>query len=220
MTNKVLLTRSEEENKDLALLLKEKGYQACSINFISYKALTGWQEVASKSDILVITSKFAAKLVADEGFKDKEIYVVGKGSAIILKGNNLKVFKSASELFLNLPQDNSSILYLCGNYLAVTPPSFLKKVEIYNTDYLKYFTNQEKEFIIESQYLLFYSKKVAEVFLMLCTEYNLLQYVKESVVITLSSRIAECFKDYGIRAIYTDSSSDDMLRILFENGKG
>ena len=125
---RILLTRSEEENKKIAKELT--AFEVVSCPMLFYRKLdVDWQEFKDFSH-LIITSKYAAKLVADNYLFKVTAYVVGEESAKLLEQNpNVtleRVFKNIGELFAPHPQGseaNSQDLMIVVEEVCIHPSS-------------------------------------------------------------------------------------------------
>lgn len=249
---RILLTRSEKENSKLESSLE--GFEIISAPMIFYKNLdVDWESFVQYSN-LIVTSKYAAKLIADNYLFDVNCYVVGEESAKILEANpKLKITyiaQNAVELegvcskcnppldsgsrrsvsqgltqfygwILNQVQDDNAgvirtvspkALYLSGNHITI-PFENAESREIYHVSYADKI--DESLFDKGIDYIFLYSKNAAVNFLNLLSKHNLLQKVKNSVVISLSEKIAANLEKHVTRISYPDSpTSQKMIDIL------
>jgi uroporphyrinogen-III synthase len=218
---RILLTRSEEENRKLASKLDN--FEVISSPMIYYKDLpVDWQEFKRFSH-LIITSKYAARLVSKHYPHKVSAYVVGEESANILNQNSNvtlgDVFDNIGDLMNRdsygqpgFPRDNGRILYLSGNHITLEIPNVTRK-EIYYTEYAASLNPQISEAPID--YVLIYSKNSADNLIKLLGNHNLLQNIQNSVSISLSENLAILLQNYVFDSLYPEKPiADDMIKLL------
>jgi uroporphyrinogen-III synthase len=213
---KILLTRSVEENQILSASLSLQGFVPVSAPMLSYKKLdidfTQFKDETS----IIITSKFAATIIAAHYPYNVNCFVVGEESASILRQNSKLNIKHISGSAEDLPRHDNA-LYLSGNIIT-TEFDYAKRHIIYNVEYVD---NLDKNMINEIKsgvkYILLYSKNCATNLIHLLKRYNLLQYIINSVVIAMSEKIAFEYEQY-VEAILFPSKpkSSDILKLLVE----
>lgn len=221
---RILLTRSEEENNKIAEKLQ--GFELLSCPMLFYKDLPiDWDEFKAYSNV-IITSKYAAKLVSEHYPFKVGVYVVGEESASILSANpRLKVVYVAEnvDLLLSLPHllpcdhlvmKSNQTIYLSGNHITNEFDDVTRK-EIYRVDYAESLNLEIFEKPID--YVLIYSKNSCKNLIKLLEKHNLLQKIKNSVSIALSRALADQIRDYVSDVIYTDKPmAEDMINMLLE----
>jgi uroporphyrinogen-III synthase len=243
---RILLTRSEEENKKIAKRIE--GFEVLSCPMLFYKDLPiDWDEFKAYSN-LIITSKYAAQLVSEHYPFEVDVYVVGEESAGILSANpRLKVVyvgKSAELLLSSLLGEHKVIdaatqkkmSELAGHKVWVASHSFAMTSN--QTIYLSgnHITTEFEDIkrkeiyrvdypdslnpeIFEKpiDYVFIYSKNSCKNLIKLLEEHNLLQKIKNSVSIALSRALADQMRYYVSDVIYPDKPvAEDMINMFLE----
>jgi uroporphyrinogen-III synthase len=239
----VILTRASEENIRLAPIIAAMGFEPFSIPMLQQKDLGIDINLYSKYEYLIITSKFAAKIIAEKlAFKAK-IHVVGEESARILRENkfaeiagvyenidevsNVIARRSQADAAISSDLDSEIVLspkvprndigdtiYFCGSH--ITKALSVKTVQIYETTY---FTG--KLYNIPSiDNILLFSEISAEHFLLFIKNNNLLEELKKSVIICISAKVAKKFENLSER-VYLSGAPDEkeMLELLKKYGE-
>jgi len=228
---KILLTRSVDENEILSRELLELGFEPISAPMIVYKILPYDFSLFQNATDIIITSKFAAKIIADNYPYNVNCYIVGEESANITKRNihiNIEyIADTADELkeyckakFAGV-SSASKIIYFSGNIITV-PFEYADKHVIYEVEYTD---RLEKNVITaienEVNYILLYSKNCAANLIKLLKQYNLLQNIQNSVVIALSSRVASEYERYASCVLFPHRpKAVEIIKLLIDYGKG
>lgn len=219
---KVLLTRSSEENDLLAKELEDLSFEPVFCPMLSYDKRS--MDFSSFKDVkdIIITSKFAANIIAKEYHHFSNVYVVGVNSARIISenpmlnigyiGRDAKDVKSHFER-LKLPRDE--VIYFSGNNIS-TEFGFGQRVIIYDAIYTKEISDEVERRIAKGvEYILLYSKNCADNLVSLLSKHDLLQKVGNSVVISLSENIVSNIRKYFLDVVYPDEPDpDEMIKLL------
>lgn len=227
MTNKkpkLLLTRSNDENKKLASELS-KYFYICSWPLISYNIVDG-TKFCKEDQIyyIVITSKFAAKIIATYINFNINCFVVGKISAQTLQKNKfiriLAIYNTVQELVCAIHHVRN-ILYYCGNYTAFIPPNYWKTQVIYEVKYTNYIDDMVKNSLSlqEIDYGLIYSYNTGHNLIKLLDNNKLLWTLQYIRMICISQKVGSLFqgitKEVYFPAIPTNAN---MIKILLNYG--
>lgn len=226
----ILLTRSQVENEATSDKLSTLGFNSISLPIISYQNLN--LEITDQYTHIIITSKYAAKLISSKIKHKVECWVVGKESAAILQNNpNITVtgiaknIKSLLEIIALIPEKeahtffNNSIYY-SGDIITEDLPEFIKRQIIYEISYLN---EIEDKLLNEIQskslkYIMVYSKNCGIRLINLIHKHNLLPYLKDSVLIAISAEVADLFSNIIEKRLYaTEPSFENMLKLLIEH---
>lgn len=220
----LLLLRSEEENLSIKHSLQDKFHIiSCPIVFF-----VDLQKTLKKETNIIITSKFASKIV-NKNLKHKaNIYIVGEESANIFKNNKLVKIAhiapdaSSLEKFLFARQifhPNDSYVYYSGNNKSHKfTINNLEELEIYNSFYLDHLPekilldieNVSKERIID--YALIFSSLSAINFIKLQKKHN----IAVNNILCLSEKIKNEFDKADIKNAYHCSkpSKNSLIDLL------
>lgn len=221
MLKNVLITRSAEENLILSQKIKELGLNPLSTPMLSYEQLQyNFAKFAFYKN-MIVTSKFAAKIVADGYTYHIKAFVVGEESAEILRSNkNIEVagvYDNVEGLIgKNSTCNDVDTVYFSGNYISHEIP-FATRYIIYNTHYTKEFSKNMLETIAQGRadFIMLYSKNSAINFIDLIKRYKSLQNLQNSVVIAISKEVADIVQDYVKRVFFPKKpNADEMIEIL------
>jgi uroporphyrinogen-III synthase len=211
----VILTRTLEENKRLAPIISDMGFTPIYLPMLEQKDLGVDINLYSEYEYLVVTSKFAAKIVSEKLAFEAKIYVVGKESARILSGNRfveiVGVYKNISELNKVLPR--GMVIYFCGGHITKSLP--VRTIQIYETIY---FTDHLNSTASLDNILLF-SELSAEHFLLFIKNHNLLRELKKSVIVCISSKVAKKFENLAEVYFVSEPDEEAMLELLKKHGR-
>jgi uroporphyrinogen-III synthase len=222
----VLLTRTEQENIELAKQLQAKDINTFSFPLLNLIELpTDWQQI-KKYSYIVVTSKFAARIVAKSILSPVKALVVGSESANILAQNpNIsvqEVFLSVDALLAALMRCEvlaNDMVYLSGSVVKRNLPGLIKRYIIYDTVYALKMPYQLVQMIknMEIKALMLYSENSAKTFLNLCIQNDILSYARKIPAIVLSYDIKKVI-DYDIEHIlYCEKPYNNlMLELLYK----
>jgi len=195
----VLLTRSYQENIELVNNLQPKGYDCISCAMLEYQIIPFDYSVLDDFSNIVITSKYAANLLGPN-LSDHQVFVVGALSARILEDKGYKVAyiaNNASELKQYLEFKDIKGIYLSSNHITIDMPTNVKKHNFYRVAYANDLSQEQLNAIKKGvDYILLYSENCAKTLVKLILEKQLLKYLANSVVITISSKVENVVKPY------------------------
>ena len=218
----LILTRSFEENARLFPIILDMGFEPVLMPMIKKTPLDIDISGYDNYQYIVITSKFAATILASKIMLPSKILVVGEESARILSSNPyveiVGIYENIQEISSIL--DSSKIValekyvYFHGNNITMTLNA--RMVKIYDTEYFKGRVLDPKS----PDNVLIYSEITAEHFILFLKNHNLLQEFKKSVVICISSKVAKKFCDLS-ENIYcaTKPNEIEMLELLKKYGR-
>lgn len=219
MTKRILLTRSKKDNALLKKILVLKGYDCIDCSLIEHINLPLDTGIIEKYTDIIITSKRAADIVQlAEG--NKNAWVVGNVSAEILRKKNYNIkyiASSALELKEQLDEDiYANMIYLSSNIVSIKMPANIKTLQVYNVKYKNQLSPNEIKLIKNGlEYILLYSENCAKTLVKLIIANNLLKYLKNTVIITISPKVAMVVKDYFKNIIACDGA-DSMVGALLK----
>lgn len=222
----VLLTRSWEANlettQEIDNYVLNFHYINCPI--IKYKTLDFDINIWGGYSNIIITSKYAAAIIAEYEL-NHNIWVVGDKSKQLLENKSLKIAytaKNVDDLIQHFPSDlYKQTIYLSSNEITKDLPDKIKRYIIYNVEYLNELPlSVVKELKNSVDFVLLYSQNSAKTLLKLLNEYNLLEYLQNSLVIAISLKVANIVTPFFKNVVYCDDQNpNDLIKLLFENAK-
>lgn len=226
----ILLTRSAAENELTAQKLNKLGFSTISLPMISYIDEEISEDI-SKYNHIIVTSKYAATIIASFDRKI-ECWVVGAESANILAKNpNITItgiatnIKELLSIIAMVPEEEAEVffgssIYLSGDIITQELPSFIKRCVIYKVLYTDKVSKHQIESISSNKikYILVYSKNCAINLVRLIEKYDLFRYLQHSTVVAISKEVSSIFTNANIKAIYsTKPVFEDMLKLLIDH---
>lgn len=218
MKKSILLTRSLEENRELKEKLKSKELKIIECSLIKYELFPVSIEVVNRYDGLIITSLYAAKNLPRSVNSIMPLWVVGSKSARILSDKGYKIEACTSTALelrnIVLKEEKRKLLYLSGNYITVEMPYPITQRIFYNVSYLKKLSD-EQIFALKKKldYIILYSENCAKTLFKLLQEENLMNYLTDTVVIAISTKVGAIFKDNCKKLIIGDNA-EQMLNFI------
>ncbi|MDR0296890.1 MAG: hypothetical protein LBH67_02855 [Rickettsia sp.] len=225
----VLLTRSLEDNYDIIRELEQDHLKNYSFKYIcsplvEYQALPLDITLLHDYPNVIITSKFAAKILAGhQNLEKKNMWVVGNSSRLILEQNNFVVQYVATNiqnLLENIPPEiYNQTIYLSSNEITQDLPQAIKRHIIYR---VKYATRLHQIAEIEKgiNFILLYSQNSTKIFIELLIKNNLLKLLANSLVITISKKVANIISSFTKNVVYCDDGQpQQMLELLIYNAQ-
>lgn len=222
----VLLTRSWEANlettQEIDNYVLNFHYINCPI--IKYKTLDFDINIWGGYSNIIITSKYAAAIIAEYEL-NHNIWVVGDKSKQLLENKSFKIAytaKNVDDLIQHFPSDlYKQTIYLSSNEITKDLPDKIKRYIIYNVEYLNELPlSVVKELKNSVDFVLLYSQNSAKTLLKLLNEYNLLEYLQNSLVIAISLKVANIVTPFFKNVVYCDDQNpNDLIKLLFENAK-
>jgi uroporphyrinogen-III synthase len=195
-------------------------FQAIFCSLIQYKDLEFDQNILCNYSNIIITSKYLSTMVANFTNCNQNIWVVGEVSASILKQHGLivrYVAKNVEDLISNLPKSAyCDSVYLSGDHITRMLPEAIKRYIMYRISYRDEFSSVLKDRINNGiDYLLLYSINCAKTIINLFSKYNLIETLKNIVVVTISVMVANLIKHYCKKIIYCNNGQyNQMLELL------
>lgn len=229
----VLLTRSLEDNYDIIRELEQDYLKDYSFNYIccplvEYQTLplnaTSLNTILHDYPNVIITSKFAARILAGhQNIEKKNMWIVGNSSKLILEQNNFVaqyVATNIQNLLANIPPEiYNQTIYLSSNEITQDLPQAIKRHIIYQ---VKYATKLHQIAEIEKgiNFILLYSQNSTKTFIELLIKNNLLKSLANSLVITISEKVANIISSFTKNVVYCDNGQpQQMLELLIYNAK-
>jgi uroporphyrinogen-III synthase len=230
----VLLTRSREENDVAVEKLTAVGFQSLCAPMLHHTNLFLSSGGCIASHI-IITSKYAAKIVTRHCSVNAKCWVVGLESASILRQNSCIeitfIAQNLQDLLKHIESIRasegdaffSSSLYLSGSIITKDLPAYITRQVIYATHYIKELPRNVINAITKGQvqYIMVYSKNCAINLIALLKANNLLSHIRTSVVIAISERVANIFDGIAKDTVYSHSANfEDTLKLLVKYEQG
>ncbi len=221
MKKSVLLTRSKSANNELKEKFISQDFDFLDCNLIKYKLFPVEAEYINKFSNLIITSNFAANNIPNAPRSDMSVWVVGEKSANSLKNKGYKVehyASSAENLKKQLPEKlPKTTLYISGDHITVNMPSEITRKILYKTEYLE--SLSEKEVIRYKEgidYIVLYSENCAKTLLKLLVENNLVNYLENTAIVAISSKVGKVFRQV-FKNVVVCHDSQSMLKYIEEH---
>jgi uroporphyrinogen-III synthase len=221
----VLLTRTIGENLKLSQEIKHKGIATISSPMLKlYQIPINWN-LLEAYPYLLVTSKFAAQLIAQNNNHKMKAFVVGDRSAQILAQNpNIqiaKTFMNANDLVTHLLQDTdvTRAIYISGNITKTSMPDFVDTYLAYRVVYTsKMPILLKKQFMnMKIKIVMLYSENSAKIFLELCDKNSIIDYLSAVTAVVISKNIKSIVSEYFQRTLFCckpDNSS--MLKLVYD----
>ena len=226
MKKSVLLTRSKSANNELKKSFISKDLDFLDCNLIKYKLFPVEADYINKFSDLIITSNFAANNIPNAPRSGMPVWVVGEKSASSLENKGYKVaFYAASaenlkkQILDNLGPRYKTMLYLSGDHITVNMPSEITRKILYKTEYLE--SLSEKEMIRYKEgidYIVLYSENCAKTLLKLLVENNLVNYLENTAIIAISSKVGKVFGQ-AFKNVVVCHDSQSMLKYIEEHDR-
>ncbi|BAG39966.1 Uncharacterised protein [Orientia tsutsugamushi] len=220
--NKLLLIRTIEENKLLQSRLVGK-FTICNCPLINYEVIKSDYSKISQGQNIVITSKFAAKIIAENMNSNVNCFVVGQVSSQILQQNKfirvVGVYNTVEKLLLNI-SEVKNIIYYCGNYITHDPPNHWTKKIVYLVKYAQDLTDEAKINLSLSQisHSLIYSYNAGLNLIKLLKKNKLLWTLQNVRIICISSKVGSLFTKIAKKVSFpTTPTSKNMIKILLNH---
>jgi len=222
----VLLTRSLGANQETIEEISKYGlnFRYVELPLIKYKTLAFDDDILKNYSNIIITSKYAATVIA--GYKLKHnVWAVGNTSKKFLEHNGLKVAyagRNVDDLIQHFPTDlYERTIYLSSNEITQNLPNKITRHIIYNVEYLNELPlSIIKEFKNSIDFILLYSQNSAKTLIRLLNDNNLLEYLQDGLVLVISLKVANIVKPFFKNVIYCDEQNpNDIIKLLFENAK-
>jgi uroporphyrinogen-III synthase len=221
----VLLTRSLEDNNEIIRELEKNcGFKYICSPLVEYQALPLNSTILHNYVNIIVTSKFAARILAGhQELEQKNLWIVGNSSKLILEQKNFVVRYVATniqDLLENMPQEiYEQTIYLSSNEITQDLPQKIKRHIIYR---VKYATQLYQIAEIEKgiNFILLYSQNSTKTFIELLIKNNLLKLLDNSLVITISEKVANIIRYFAKNVVYCDNGQpQQMLELLIYNAK-
>lgn len=221
----VLLTRSYDENQKLKKELEPSGFKCIDCPLLEYNDLSiDYKSILWDYSNIIITSKYAAKkiYVAMNKLNKNNIdygiinfWVVGKESATILDSLDNILIKyvahNVKNLIGNIPESiYRDMIYLSADQITMQLPKQIVRLIIYQVSYRSSLNQELIEMIGAVDYILLYSKNCANTLITLLDKYHLINQLKNTIVITISHKVASVIQPY-FKVYYTNSSQQQQM---------
>ncbi|WP_316353107.1 uroporphyrinogen-III synthase [Candidatus Trichorickettsia mobilis] len=214
--------------------LEPYNFNCISCPLITYKNLPiDYVAIFDHYSNIIITSKHAAKLIysalnnlSANYSKDMELWVVGHTSAVILKSMPFikiqYIANDVRDLINNLPKTiYNKAVYLSANEITSSLPTAITRQVIYEVSYKETLKTQDfNELIAGIDYILLYSQNCAKTLIKLLAKYNLINTLKNTIVITISAKVANIVNIYFSNVVYVDQAEhQQMINLLINYDK-
>lgn len=221
----VLLTRQNDDNNVIVNKLLSSNIMTYNYPLINLQTLSFDWRILTEFTNLIITSKFAAKIVTQNISHPVTANVVGIESASILKSNPFITINNIFSTVFDLKNSllkldyNTKYAYISSNIIKKSLPRFVKRFIVYQVTYTQYLSHDLKEKIknLEIKFIMIYSENSARTFIRLCRQENLCKYIKSIIVIALSKNIYKILSQSFLKIVYcTTPNNDLMLDLLYQ----
>lgn len=217
----VWLTREEDENNIITAKLAEKNIGSISkpiLNRTINNSILEHAILASYGKNIIITSKFAAKILISYFPKGLNCYVVGNKTAHLLKENGFitkLITRNAKELIDTIKEINlENFVYLRGNLITHQMPLGVNEYIIYQSKYLKTLDKNDIELLSAKnlKFIFIFSLASAKAVTFILKKYNI--SLDNFTFVTLSKKIANFIKEKSIRVHYSENCQiEEMIDI-------
>ncbi len=220
----ILLTRSKLANIQLKTKLNNLGYESLECSLIDYELQKfNPLELNNYTDI-IITSIFVANNIPSAHSKGMFAWTVGEKSALILekKGYKIKFFaRDAKTLKNQIPSDiYENTLYLSSDHVTTNMPATVFRRIFYKVTYRKSLSSSQiLRYKQGVDYILLYSRNCANTLVKLILQTDLVNYLENTVVIAISSKVKEVLQQYFNNIMVCPAGADSMLKYLTKNDK-
>ena len=219
----VVLTRSQFENDAFKKDLSSYNFTFVDLALIEYENLGLNKAVVAGFNNIIITSKYAAKILASRSKDLKpgvQFWVVGELSADILRTVGLNVEYQACDvenLISAIPQEiYVDCLYLSANEITSDLPCEIQRQIIYNVKYKQQLTDIQIELLNKGvDYILLYSVNAAKTFAKLIIDNDMQLKLQNATVITISASVAKEVLPYFKKIVYCEKGKHTkMIELL------
>lgn len=224
----VVLTRSQFENDAFKRDLSSYNFTFIDLPLIEYENLELNEEAVADFNNIIITSKYAAKILALRSMYFKpgvRFWVVGELSADILRTARLNVKYQAcdvKDLMSAIPQEiYVDCLYLSANEITSDLPDEIHRQIIYNVKYKHQLTDIQIESLNKGvDYILLYSVNAAKTFAKLMIDNDVQLKLQNATVISISADVAKVILPYFKKIIYCQRGKHTkMIELLISHAE-
>ncbi len=222
----ILLTRSIEENREISGIFENIGLIPVFCPLLEYKTLEFDCAALENYSDIILSSKRASCVVAPLlSDKTQNLWIVGKSSLQFFrsrKNKNIRIFEDFELLEKSIAgKDFKDFLYLSSNFISKEPPEGMRRIVVYETLYAK---KIDEIFLKEMEpgvdYISLFSENCAKTFIELAKNYNLLEKLRNSYIIAISSKVAEIAKPYFNKVSYPKNKNlEGMVELIIEHEK-
>ncbi len=233
MAKRILITRDKLQTVDLIAHLENAGFQVICEPIFAIEKLPA-KIIEEKVGAATITSANACEsLVASKIPFETKIFAVGKQTAqkLINAGYKNVIFPSEYNatalknlILTNADKNEGKILYFHGEEITLDFKEELEKYGFVVEKILAYKINWNENFSAEFlseiknkkiDFVLFYSKNNAKNFYKLAKNNNLLEYFRDSKLLSISAEVTKTLESFGFKNCH-DFSEIDSLKKFYE----
>lgn len=224
----VLLTRSVEDNHRIIQQIKKYDFNYIHCPLIEYKKLNISPKILIGYSNIIITSKYAAKILKSWQPAivnlDFDIWVVGEISKNILENiPSFKIIKSAKnidDLISHFPTNQyKQTIYLSSNEITHELPPQITKQIIYQVRYLDILP-KFKDLNQPIDYILLYSQNTAKTLVKLLLKNNSSISIQNSIVVAISLKVANIIRPFVKNVVYCEKENQNsVINLLLDNAK-
>lgn len=229
MTEKILLTRPIEDSIISKKKFEKIGFEPVIIPLIEIYKLNDVKIPYKNYDLLIFTSKNAAKIFASNVASKNTIFSVGDGTFNILRKKKYKkIFNSKGNsndliyLFKKIFHNRKiNILHPCAKNISMDLENYFskqgsnyEKLPVYEVK-KKYpeMENFNNYFLSPNKFITIYSSKTAEALVETIKKYRLESFCTNKIIFALSKKISESLKDLNFEKIYISRSPSEQSLI-------
>ena len=237
MTEKILITRPFEDSSSSKKKFEEIGFEPIIIPLIEICKLHDVKIPNKNYDLLIFTSKNAAKIFVSDVVGKSAVFSVGDGTFNILrikkykkiynsKGNSNDLINLFKKTFHNR---KINILHPCAKNISMELENYFskqgsnyEKLPIYEVK--KKYPAMEKfknYFLSPNKFITIYSSKTAEALVETIKKFKLETFCTNKIVFVLSKKISESLKDLNFKKIYisrlpSEQSLINLIKIIYK----
>ena len=232
MTKKILLTRPVEDSLNTKKKLEKIGFKTVIIPFIKICKFNHVEIPLKKYDLIIFTSRNAAKIFDNRLDAEGTIFSIGEGTTGVLKEKNFTNIKNSNGnskdiivLFKKIFNNRKiNILHPCAKNISMELENYFykqgsnyNKLPIYE---VKKQCSSNKEFrnYLESSHNLItiYSSRTALSFVETIKRLNLEKFCKNKIIFALSTRISDHLTDLNFKKICVPDlpSERSMIQVI------
>jgi uroporphyrinogen-III synthase len=222
MKNKrsVLVARSKLENELLCSRLNSR-FDVVTIDLINYENLeSNIEELVKNYDYVILTSKYACKIISLHNL-DKKFLVVGLESAGIIRkstsSEKIMHFNSVAEIINYVKLLNTEkIIYLSGFTISEEIPNICRKI-IYKIDYSEKLEDDLVNTIKSKNldYVMVFSELSFKKLLYILKAHDIISSVESALFVCISKNLANFVgKFFTLTAYSSKPNQEHMIKLM------
>lgn len=238
MNKKLLITRPLIDSITTKKKFEMIGIPSTIFPFIEIVTYNGIQIPKKDYELIIFTSKNAARLFHKNDFENITVFSIGDGTFEILKEkkylklhNSFGNSKNIISLFIKVFKDRKiNILHPCGKNISMELQSYFsnqgskyEKLPIYEVKEKKInINNFVDSFWSTTKYLTLYSPNTAKIFKKIIKKNSLIESCKQRILFVLSEQVKAALNGLNFEKIYVSTKPSEkslielVQRVYFE----